>query len=73
MDLGILAVFGAYLGCWLGTGREKSLVGGSGHGVGDIEDVVFLLGGDVKVQPIPLLPMWPDKNLKSFDWAAVMF
>ena len=31
-----------------GSGREKSLPDGVGHGIGDVLDVVSLLGGDVE-------------------------
>lgn len=43
--------------CWggrvRGSGRERSLAGGGGHGVGDVSDAVFLLGGDAEVHPLP--------------------
>ena len=36
--------------------REKSLTGGVGHGVGDVLDAVFLLGGDVEAYSSHTLP-----------------
>ena len=40
-----------------GSGREKSLTDDVGHGVGDVFDAVFLLGGDAEAYPSPPSPM----------------
>ena len=45
-----------------GSGQEKSLTGGVGHGVGDVLDAVFLLGGDVEVYSSHT---FPDARVKT--------
>jgi hypothetical protein len=46
------------------------LAGSGGHGIGDVSDAIFLLGGEVEVHPPSLLPLRPGENPKSPDWAA---
>jgi hypothetical protein len=57
----------------MGSVWEKSLAGGGGHGIGDVLGTVFLLGGDVEIHPLLVLPLCPGENLKSSDWAATVF
>jgi hypothetical protein len=56
-----------------GLVRAILLADGGGHDVGRCFDDVFLLGGDVKVSPAPLLLLYPGENPKSSVWVAATF
>jgi hypothetical protein len=55
---------------WRGRGfvQEKSLADGGGHDVKGVSNIVFLLGDDVEVHPLPLLPLCLVEDPKSLEW-----
>jgi hypothetical protein len=44
------------------------LAGGGGDDTGGVSNIVFLLGGDVEVYPLPLLPLCLVEDTKSSEW-----